>query len=1241
MSSWLLIDHNNNRSFKINIPSTSSHNVSHTVDTIIDPTLSCHHPRFVLAKGDSAASGHFIRPIDAHVLDDVKEECGTTVTLPDNDVICSSHSGQLPNVNLPRLATKASVLPQLASSSLISLPQLCDHGCQCLLTKDSLTVIKNGKFVLQGGKGTPILHGVRNPIDKLWDIPLQQSSSTYTKTPTKPFSYLSPPSQSSSHQLNVIIRKKQLKQDLAKFLHGALFSPRYSTLKHAIQKNFLSSFPGLTEHLFNKHLPTSIATELGHLRQEKQHLQSTSQQQSPEADFFPPQESKTNDVIYAITSYKEREVAAADLTGRFPYKSSRGNQYVMIMYHYDPNVIWGIPLKSRNAGDIVAAWKHLHKKFLNGGFKPNLFIFDNEFSGEFRSAVEQENITLQLVTPHMHRTNPAERAIQTWKDHFLAGLASTHPDFPMKEWDRLILQCNITLNLLRASRIHPQLSAYASLFGNFDYSRTPMAPPGTKLIFHNKTGQRPSWGFHGQEGWYIGPALDHYRNILAYFPDTRSEKYTDTVTFLPHSIPIPTITMEDYLLQAVDDIISILKSPSPTILPTLKKGNATRNAILEIATMLKTALAPPSPLPTTSVPEPRVVVPINTTMPEPRVEVRKNINPITTDTYTANVPDMRLTNSQRLQALKDVYHNKLPSLKTTNKAQHIYDSTGKKLSMKKLLAGPDADVWTQALSNEFGRLTKGNKAGVSWTDTMEFIRKTDVPTTKKVTYCSFVCDIKPHKQERYRVRLVVGGDKLECEYDTGAPAASLFDTKILCNSIISDAHKGARFANADIKDFFLMSYMEEPEFMRIAFKYFPADIIVKYNLQEKMAHDGYIYIKIKRGMYGLKQAAILAHQQLIANLTPHGYHPIPNTNFWRHETRPTIFCLCVDDFGIKYFSKADANHLFTVLAKHYQYTVDWEGTNFCGYTLDWHYDDGFVDLSMPNYIPSLLKKLHYSPEKIQHSPHEFLPLNYGTKTRQLATQLDTSPLLNPKETTYVQSIIGSLLYHARALDGSLLPALNSISAQQNKPTQKVKEKCTRLLDYVATYPHPILRFYASDMILTVESDAAYLVLPKARSRAAGFFYLHNYPTSKPHPTLNGAILVECTTLRHVVSSAAEAEVGALYHNVRVALPIKNLLEAIGHSQNSTIITTDNSTAHSFVYDNIHQKRSKSWDMRFYWLRDRMNQKQFIIKWAAGKSNKADYYTKHHPIKKHTEIRQMYNFDGDTPPLTQDQSFATS
>ena len=90
----------------------------------------------------------------------------------------------------------------------------------------------------------------------------------------------------------------------------------------------------------------------------------------------------------------------------------------------------------------------------------------------------------------------------------------------------------------------------------------------------------------------------------------------------------------------------------------------------------------------------------------------------------------------------------------------------KKLSIDNLLYSPDAKVWNQGLSNELGRLLKGNDANVSWTDTMEFISKTEVPSNKKVTYCKFVCDVCPHKKETHRVRLVVCGDKLECEFDT-------------------------------------------------------------------------------------------------------------------------------------------------------------------------------------------------------------------------------------------------------------------------------------------------------------------------------------------------------------------------------------------------------------------------------------------------------------------------------------------
>ena len=107
----------------------------------------------------------------------------------------------------------------------------------------------------------------------------------------------------------------------------------------------LTSFPGLSESLVKKHLPILIATELGHLCQEKQHLQPTAQTAKIDDGYFPPQANKTKDVLFAITTYSEKEVAAADLTGPFPYKSSRGKQYALIMYHHAYNVIWGVPLK--------------------------------------------------------------------------------------------------------------------------------------------------------------------------------------------------------------------------------------------------------------------------------------------------------------------------------------------------------------------------------------------------------------------------------------------------------------------------------------------------------------------------------------------------------------------------------------------------------------------------------------------------------------------------------------------------------------------------------------------------------------------------------------------------------------------------------------------------------------------------------------------------------------------------------
>ena len=134
--------------------------------------------------------------------------------------------------------------------------------------------------------------------------------------------------------------------------------------------------------------------------------------------------------------------------------------------------------------------------------------------------------------------------------------------------------------------------------------------------------------------------------------------------------------------------------------------------------------------------------------------------------------------------------------------------------------------------------------------------------------------------------------------------------------------------------------------MKIVWKHIPQDIRQKYALHNKL-HNGYIYVKIKKGMYGLRQAAVLAYDNLVNNLKTARYAPVPHAiGLWHHATRRTKFCLCVDDFGVKYYSKADANHLIDALEKNYTCTVDWTGRHFCGLTMDWHYDKNYVDISM-------------------------------------------------------------------------------------------------------------------------------------------------------------------------------------------------------------------------------------------------------------------------------------------------------
>ena len=322
------------------------------------------------------------------------------------------------------------------------------------------------------------------------------------------------------------------------------------------------------------------------------------QRKDMDDDSFPsPDEDNTkcNDVAYMVIDKDDLCTAYSDLTGRFPYKSRQGNEYILIAYHYDANFIYGMPIKNRKATTLATAWSQIHDIFTAAGVAPNVYVMDNEISNDLLAALDEKTVDYQLVPPHTHRRNLAERAIQTYKNHFKAGLASVDPNFPLSEWDRLIGQCNITLNLLRSARVHPKISAYTYICGEFDFKSTPLAPPGTKVVAHIKPSNRATYELNGEMGWYIGPSMNHYRCVQCYFPRTRTVRDCDTVTFLPTVIPFPEVSLVDHLKQAASDIVTILTSPPSPTTPSLQEGDPIRAALTELATQFQAIENLPEP----------------------------------------------------------------------------------------------------------------------------------------------------------------------------------------------------------------------------------------------------------------------------------------------------------------------------------------------------------------------------------------------------------------------------------------------------------------------------------------------------------------------------------------------------------------------------------------------------------------------------------------------------------------------
>ena len=641
------------------------------------------------------------------------------------------------------------------------------------------------------------------------------------------------------------------------------------------------------------------------------------------------------------------------------------------------------------------------------------------------------------MEPHQHRVNAAERAIQTFKNHFIAGLCTVDPNFPLQLWCDLLPQAQLTLNILRQSRINPRLSAHAQLEGTYDFNKVPLVPPGTKAMIFQPPKVRKTWAPHAKEGWYVGPAFKHYRCYKFWIPDTKGYTIAQTAKFFPKYSTIPTVTPEQYAVLVARDLIKALMKVKTS--KTFKLKDEHKLALLKLAKLFNIALpihnqdrtldefmhgpprvetesegrqhtdtkaqpprvgivTPPTPSsnPTqdsTLRTQPRIhnrVTRANTPIP-----TQENIPHRYTTRSTKRAPRI-ISQSATTPSINNTFEY-LPHKAPVHTGKNIFRPTilhtcngvthpvtGHIITKYRALIKDPLmkDIWEEAFCVELGRLAQGYKQ-TKGTNTIRFMTRKMVllvPKGRTITYARIVVDYRPQKADPNRVRMTAGGNLIDYPDELTTRTADLCTTKLMWNSVLST--KNARYFCIDIKNMYLATPLDRFEYMKIPVGLVPTAIMILYKLYDHVI-DGFIYIQIEKGMYGLPQAGILANKLLHKNLEPHGYYEAVHTpGLWLHKHLPIKFTLVVDDFGVEYVGMDSAQHLINALRKNYEISIDWEGSLYCGISLKWNYEEGYVDASMPKYVEKTLRKFdHQKPTRPQHTPMVPAPRVYGKEAQ--------------------------------------------------------------------------------------------------------------------------------------------------------------------------------------------------------------------------------------------------------------------
>ena len=1030
-----------------------------------------------------------------------------------------------------------------------------------------------------------------------------------------------------------------------------------------------------------------------------------------------------------------------DLTGKYPVRSRLGHEYILIScylgyIHYTPQI-------SKSKYAYRDSFLSVCSFFSARRLPIAQVIMDNEKSDLLDELFISKNISVEYVPPGDHRTNPAERAIRTGKNHLIASLASCHISFPRDLWHLVLPTIELTLNCLRPWKLEPARSAYDGLHGSPpDFYAHPIHPVGQLCVVHDPPAHRNSWDQHGLLAHYLGPGLDHYRCDLVFVSKTQSTRYSHTVAHYPDPLfhwalpapppapsashplrPHPTSDGSDLLGKSfLDDelgpcTVSSLADPillqpgTGNLTPGLRlapgyhhaltyfdpTGATHTSSVSEVAHWVCTSplpvLAPTAPLSALSVPSAPVPFPLlaeplplssSPELPGPVPSAflaaffsglccpSDVFGPMLSSTGTqwdpqffhalsatsAGVEPLPLSLlgvCPRVPALRQYFSlldhyvyqpppapcpsvgafsahpsslapppgppSRIPPTYTYPSVPGAppplpapatlgLDHLGRPLTWKACLSGPNRDIWLDLSGAELLKLIR----------TTGSLKPCFRPTKKATYYYNQVPGEKwKNNAIVRRVRGTGGGDRIQVEYSVATPTANLPTVKCIMHATVSE---DSFFGVIDITDFYLGSPMPFSEFLKMYTSDYRPELLDDLGITPFIQCDNtgksFFYAEVVNTIPGFPQAGFHANQQLVSHLAQHGYYQTSTPSLFRHVSSEIAFCLVVDDFGVKYRYIDDFHRLVDCLALLYHVKAQPVATTFLGLTLNHNRLARTMTLSMPEYIPALLQLHRPHGVRPASSPSVYVPPQYGSSAPQMSPQDNSEPASSSQQKE-LREVIGSLMYYARILDHTLLPAVTYLACFQAAPTLDTMAAMERLLGYCAKHPNATQVISPSPMLLTVFSDASYLNRPRSGSTIGGYHTLSDHSPD----TLNASTHAESSGIPVVVSSAGEAELASAFGNAKIAHDERTILRNLGYPQPPTPIFCDNECTIGLANDALRKKQSKSMDLRWDWLRDRVAQRMFILPYLRSLLNPADFFTKALPVHRHQELSPLF------------------